>query len=81
MDKQKNILFFNHIGISDISKVGGKNASLGEIYNQLTPLGINIPNGFALTAEAYRTFRKENNLENPLSKLLITLDTKNYSNL
>lgn len=75
------ILFFNQISIADIGKVGGKNASLGEMYNQLNPKGIGIPNGFALTADAYRLFRKQNNIEQKLNDLLLSLDTKHYSNL
>ena len=81
MKNYKYILFFNQIGIGSIGKVGGKNASLGEMYNQLNPMGINIPNGFALTAKGYRLFRKANNLEKPLKDLLSSLDTKQYSNL
>ncbi|RBN51671.1 phosphoenolpyruvate synthase [Flavobacterium psychrolimnae] len=81
MAQFKYILFFNQISIESLGEVGGKNASLGEMYNQLNPIGINIPNGFALTAEAYRLFRKENNLEQPLQDLLLSLDTKEYSNL
>jgi pyruvate,water dikinase len=77
----KHILFFNQISIADIAEVGGKNASLGEMYCQLNPIGIKIPNGFSLTAEGYRLFRKENNLEKPLEDLLLYLDTKEYSNL
>lgn len=81
MEKYKHILFFNQIGSESLSKVGGKNASLGEMYNQLNPIGIAIPNGFAVTAEAYQLFRKENNLEQPLQELLMSLNTKDYSNL
>ena len=81
MAKYKHILFFDQIGIEAIGQVGGKNASLGEMYNQLNPIGINIPNGFAVTAEAYRLFRKMNNLEEPLEDLLLSLDTKQFSNL
>ncbi|WP_035671137.1 phosphoenolpyruvate synthase [Flavobacterium sp. 83] len=81
MAKYKHILFFNQIGIEAISKVGGKNASLGEMYNQLNPKGINIPNGFTVTANGYRLFRKMNNLEKTLKDLLLSLDTKDYSNL
>ena len=81
MATSKHILFFNQISISDIGKVGGKNASLGEMYTQLNPIGINIPNGFAVTAEGYRLFRKSNNLEKPLEDLLFSLDKKEYSNL
>ncbi|MGM0579567.1 MAG: phosphoenolpyruvate synthase [Bacteroidota bacterium] len=75
------ILFFDEINIKDIAKVGGKNASLGEMYNQLTPKGIGIPNGFALTADAYRLFCKVNKLDKPLHDLLLSLDTKNFSNI
>ena len=81
MATSKHILFFNQISITDIGKVGGKNASLGEMYCQLNPIGVNIPNGFAVTAEGYRMFRKANNLEKPLDDLLLSLDTKEYSNL
>ena len=48
------IRFFGEVGIDDVPLVGGKNASLGEMYRELTPKGILIPNGFAITAEAYR---------------------------
>ncbi len=48
------IRFFDEISINDIPLVGGKNASLGEMYQKLTPQGVKVPNGFAITAEAYR---------------------------
>ena len=48
------IRWFKEIGIEDVPTVGGKNASLGEMYRELTPQGIKVPNGFAITAEAYR---------------------------
>jgi len=55
MPEQTNyIRWFNELGIDDVPLVGGKNASLGEMYQELTPQGIQIPNGFAVTAEAYR---------------------------
>jgi pyruvate,water dikinase len=81
MNISNHILFFNQISIGDISKVGGKNASLGEMYNQLNPKGIGIPNGFAVTADAYRLFRMQNNIEKELNDLLLSLDTEHYSNL
>lgn len=81
MKNLNHILFFNQISINDISKVGGKNASIGEMYNQLNPKGINVPNGFAVTASSYRLFRLKNNLEKPLSDLLESLDTTHYENL
>jgi len=76
-----HILFFDQINIADIAKVGGKNASLGEMYNHLNPKGIGIPNGFALTADAYRLFREHNDIEQQLNDLLLSLDTIHYSNL
>jgi pyruvate, water dikinase len=81
MKKLPNILFFDQIAITDIATVGGKNASLGEMYNQLNPKGIGVPNGFALTANAYLLFRQHNKLEQPLNDLLLSLNTTNYSNL
>jgi pyruvate,water dikinase len=48
------IRYFNEIGIDDVPSVGGKNASLGEMYRALTRQGVRVPNGFAITAEAYR---------------------------
>ena len=68
MAQFKYILFFNQISIESLGEVGGKNASLGEMYNQLNPIGISIPNGFAITAEGYRLFRKENNPSGELAK-------------
>ncbi|MBU2819513.1 hypothetical protein HF282_18830, partial [Acidithiobacillus ferrooxidans] len=48
------IRFFNDIHIEDVPLVGGKNASLGEMYRELSPQGVKVPNGFAITSEAYR---------------------------
>lgn len=77
----KYILFFDEIGIADIGKVGGKNASLGEMYCQLTQKGINVPLGFALTADAYRLFCKYNLIEEALNALLQSLNPSDFSNL
>jgi pyruvate, water dikinase len=81
MNKPNYILFFNQIGINDIAKVGGKNASLGEMYNELNPKGIGVPNGFALTANAFRHFCKQNDIVQKLNVLLLSLDKANFSNL
>ena len=72
---------FSEISINDIAIVGGKNASLGEMYSNLRSEGINVPDGFAVTAEAFRVFLKENNLQPALTKIFEQLDTKNFSNL
>ena len=53
-DKPRYIRWFDEIAIDDVPLVGGKNASLGEMYRELSPHGVKIPNGFAITAEAYR---------------------------
>jgi len=63
------IKWFRELGIKDVNEVGGKNASLGEMYNHLTPLGVNVPNGFAVTATAYKHYLDVNNLWEPLGKL------------
>lgn len=57
------IKWFKDISIHDVPLVGGKTASLGEMYRSLTPKGINIPNGFGITADAYWLFVRENGLE------------------
>ncbi len=53
-DRFRYIRFFEDLTIDDVPLVGGKNASLGEMYRELTPKGVKVPNGFAVTAEAYR---------------------------
>ncbi|PKV50618.1 phosphoenolpyruvate synthase [Aquimarina sp. MAR_2010_214] len=72
---------FEEITIKDISLVGGKNASLGEMYNQLSPRGVRVPNGFATTSYAFWLFLKENDLDESLKNLLKKLDRKDFSNL
>jgi pyruvate,water dikinase len=72
---------FSEISIHDLPLVGGKNASLGEMYSQLTPKGILVPDGFAITADAYRFFLKENNLYQRLEANIAQLDKTNFSNL
>ena len=62
MNKPIFIKWFNEIGMDDVSLVGGKNASLGEMYQHLVPRGIRIPNGFAVTAQAYFYFIETNQL-------------------
>ncbi|PKL80772.1 MAG: phosphoenolpyruvate synthase [Ignavibacteriae bacterium HGW-Ignavibacteriae-4] len=75
------IKYFNEIGINDIQRVGGKNASLGEMYQNLSNKGVAVPDGFALTSVAYWEFLDHNELRNQLDTLLSTLDTDNFSNL
>ncbi|HXX34339.1 MAG TPA: PEP/pyruvate-binding domain-containing protein, partial [Thermodesulfobacteriota bacterium] len=56
MGKKPYILWFDEIGLSDLPIVGGKNASLGEMRKELTKQGVNVPNGFAVTVNAYHAF-------------------------
>lgn len=81
MKNANYILFFDQIKKESISVVGGKNAALGEMYNQLTTNGISIPFGFAITTEAYRFFCEYNGIVNELESLLSKLDILNFSNL
>jgi phosphoenolpyruvate synthase/pyruvate phosphate dikinase len=57
------IKWFSDITLDDVALVGGKNASLGEMYRELTPRGVKVPGGFAITAEAYRHLLREAGLE------------------
>ncbi|WGQ09844.1 phosphoenolpyruvate synthase [Pedobacter gandavensis] len=72
---------FSEIGMKDIAKVGGKNASLGEMFTNLTPKGILIPKGFAVTVEAYQYFIRCNQLEEALAQLMKSLDKSEFKNL
>ena len=75
------ILWLDEIGIEDIPLVGGKNASLGEMIQQLKPKGVNVPTGFAITAYAYRDFIEKAGLEDKLRELFADLDVDDVSNL
>ncbi len=72
---------FSEITYSDVAEVGGKNASLGEMYNRLSAAGIRVPEGFAVTATAYRRFIEENRLGEPLNELMSRLDRVHFDNL
>lgn len=78
---ERYIKKFSELGIGDIAQVGGKNASLGEMFSHLSPKGILIPKGFAITVNAFQDFIQFNHLEEPLRLSLEELDRTNYSNL
>ena len=67
--EQKYILWFKEITSKDVPLVGGKNASLGEMYTKLTEKGVNIPNGFALTSKAYWYFLRVNKIDKEIKKI------------
>src|SRR3990167_1081740 len=78
---QKFILWFDDVGIKDIPLVGGKNASLGEMYQKLTSKGIRVPYGFAVTAHAYFTFIKEAEIDDDIRRILKGLNTHDVDDL
>ncbi len=75
------ILWFDDIGIEDVPMVGGKNASLGEMYQKLTSKGVAVPHGFAITAYAYRYLLKAAGIEKAIEEALAGLDTHDLRNL
>ncbi len=75
------IRWFENVGIEDVASVGGKNASLGEMIQALSPKGIRVPGGFATTAEAYRHFLAHDGLEERIHKDLDQLDITNLGQL
>lgn len=77
----KYTLGFDKITLKSLPEVGGKNASLGEMFNKLKSKGINVPDGFATTSEAYKEFIIINNLEPVIKEQLSKLDRKNFINL
>ena len=75
------ILWFDELGIEDVPLVGGKNASLGEMFHNLTPKGLPIPNGFAVTARAYRAVLEHHGALQTIRDMLAGLDTSDMDNL
>ncbi|MGQ9871313.1 phosphoenolpyruvate synthase [Leptodesmis sp.] len=75
------VLWFEEVGIADIPLVGGKNASLGEMIQQLNSKGVNVPTGFATTAYAFRYFIERAGLEEKLQQLFSDLDVEDMINL
>ena len=72
---------FNEIHIADTPIVGGKNSSLGEMFTSLASKGIKVPDGFAITANAFWYFLDSNHLREPLQELMKGLDRVSFSNL
>ncbi len=75
------ILWFNEIFIEDVPMVGGKNASLGEMYQKLTSKGVAVPNGYAITSYAYKHLLKTAGIEKAIQEILSDLDTHDLKNL
>lgn len=73
------VIWFENLRMTDVERVGGKNASLGEMISQLTEKGVRVPGGFATTADAYRAFLAHNGLNERISAALAKLDVEDVS--
>jgi len=78
---QNYVLRLDQVGMNDIEKVGGKNASLGEMLQELAGANVKVPNGFATTALAYKDFLTYGGLEDQIKDKLEQLDTNNIQDL
>ncbi len=74
-------VFFNALSLNDISRVGGKNASLGEMIQKLSSAGVRVPGGFAITAKAYWDLLDQNQIRSKLAEILEKLDTTDFTNV
>ena len=81
MTAPRFVRWFRDISMSDVASVGGKNASLGEMYRELTGQGIRVPNGFAVTADGYRYFMQQGGLAERIRGILAGLDTRDLNRL
>ena len=77
----ENVIWLKDVGMSDVDKVGGKNASLGEMISGLESQGVRVPGGFATTAEAFESFLEHSDLKNKINQLLSDLDITDISAL
>ncbi|HDM8189260.1 phosphoenolpyruvate synthase [Vibrio harveyi] len=78
---QKNTLWFNGLSMDDVDKVGGKNASLGEMVSNLANVGVSVPNGFATTSYAFNQFLDHEGLDERIHQLLDELDVEDVEAL
>ncbi len=81
MDKSNYVAWFETLRMADVGRVGGKNASLGEMISQLAHAGVRVPNGFATTALAYRDFLSHNRLTGRIDIALAGLDISDVTQL
>jgi len=81
MKESKFVLWFDEIELEDIPQVGGKNASLGEMRRELTKKNVNIPDGYAVTADAYRYLLESAGIAEEIKSILADLDTHDIENL
>jgi pyruvate,water dikinase len=77
----RNVLWYNQLGMNDVDKVGGKNASLGEMITNLSELGVSVPNGFATSAQAFNDFLEQSGVNQRIYELLDETDIDDVSEL
>ncbi len=75
------VLWYDQLGMNDVDRVGGKNASLGEMISHLSGMGVQVPNGFATTAQAFRDFLDANGLNEKIQRELEALDVDDVKTL
>ncbi|WP_404399216.1 phosphoenolpyruvate synthase [Idiomarina seosinensis] len=78
---QEYVIWYQQLGMQDVNRVGGKNASLGEMISNLAGAGVEVPGGFATTAEAYNQFLEQSGLNDRIHDLLDTLDVDDVTAL
>ncbi|MDX5298350.1 MAG: phosphoenolpyruvate synthase, partial [Gammaproteobacteria bacterium] len=78
---EEYILWFENLGMNDVDRVGGKNASLGEMISNLAGAGVSVPGGFATTAHAYREFLEYGGLRGRIDTALASLDVNDVNEL
>ncbi|MCC8378308.1 phosphoenolpyruvate synthase [Xenorhabdus sp. PB30.3] len=76
-----NVLWYNQLGMNDVNRVGGKNASLGEMITNLADLGVSVPNGFATTAQAFNDFLEQSGVNQRIYQLLDEIDVDDVNQL
>jgi pyruvate,water dikinase len=81
MNSSPHVVSFDRLRMTDVDKVGGKNATLGELISELGGEGVRVPSGFATTAQAFRGFLKANRLDQCIASRLETLDVDDVMEL
>jgi pyruvate,water dikinase len=78
---QENVLWYENLGMGDVDRVGGKNASLGEMISNLANMGVQVPTGFATTSFAFNEFLEQSGINEKIYQLLDGLDVSDLSEL
>ncbi|MCB1632599.1 MAG: phosphoenolpyruvate synthase, partial [Pseudomonadales bacterium] len=77
----RHLVWFDELGMGDVARVGGKNASLGEMISSLAHADVRVPDGFATTADAYREFLAQDGLDRRIAERLAVLDVDDVAEL